>query len=85
MSVIPAEAGIHLMEYPAPAPVQAGQLLFIQDLLDPADDTAFQAYLDAVRMQARFREDIPDNAFGQSARTLILFLDNLYMSPCFNI
>ena len=58
---------------------------FIQNFLDPADDTALQAHLDAVRMYVRFGENIPDDAFSQSARTLILFLDDLYMSSHFNI
>jgi hypothetical protein len=85
MSVIPAEAGIHLMQYPAAGPVHAGQWLSIQDLLDPADDAAFQANLDAVRMQAGLGENIPDDAFGQSARTLILLLDDLYAGPHLDI
>ena len=66
---------------PSTDPVHAGQWLCIQDFFDPADDAALQAHLDAVRVQARICEDVPDDAFGQPARTLILLLDDLDTGP----
>lgn len=62
-----------------------GDILSLEDFLDPADDTVLKSHLDAVRMLAGFCENILDDAFGQSAQTLILFLDDLYMSPHFNL
>jgi hypothetical protein len=71
---------IGIDKYAHSAPCSVTRQRIRQNLLDPADDTVLQAHLDAVRMYARLSENILDDAFGQSARTLILFLDDLYMS-----
>ncbi len=57
----------------------------IQDLFDPADYTALQAHLDAMRMRGGSCKNILDDPFGQPAGALILFLDDPHMCSRFNI
>src|SRR4030042_6152448 len=44
--------------------------------IHPAVDAAFQSHLDAVGVVRRFREQIPDDPFRESAASLILFPDH---------
>jgi hypothetical protein len=66
-------------------PTNIGQYSCIQDLFDPADYAALQAHLDAVRMRGGSRKNILDDAFGQFAGALILFLDDPHTRSRFNI
>jgi len=57
-------------------PILRGQGLSRNDFLDPPDDAALQAHLDAVGVRTRFREDIPDDALRQPFRELIRLPDH---------
>ena len=56
-----------------------------EHLFDPADDAAFQAYLDPMRMSRRIGENIFNDTFSQFPGTLVLLHDDAYLRSLVNI
>ena len=56
-----------------------------QDFLDPADRAIFKPDLDSAGMTARFRQDVPHNAFGEFARSLITLEHNPHRRARLNV
>lgn len=59
--------------------------MLIENFLDSADLTIFQAYFNPVRMRRRIRQYISDNSARSSPCSLILLQNNFDCNACFYI